>query len=87
MNLLFISKISLFSSEISFIPPLIDDMFQVRKINYNQRYFQTLANTTENSVKIGLETISYRASQLWNLFLTEIKDVLSLSKFKEKINS
>ena len=87
MNLLFISKISLFSSEISLIPPLIDDMFQVRKINYNQRYFQTLANTTENSVKIGLETISYRASQLWNLFLTEIKDVLSLSKFKEKINS
>ena len=26
-------------------PPLIDDMFQVCKINYNLRYFQKIANT------------------------------------------
>ena len=26
-------------------PPLIDDMFQVRKINYNLRHFQKFANT------------------------------------------
>ena len=46
---------------------LIDDMFQVRKINYNLRHFQKIANTRKNSVKMGLETISYRAPQLWNL--------------------
>ena len=68
-------------------PPLIDDMFQVRKINYNLRHFQKFANTKKNSVKMGLETITYRAPQLWNLVPTEIKDAPSLSIFKEKIKS
>ena len=30
-------------------PPLIDDMFQVRKINYNLRHFQKIANTKKLS--------------------------------------
>ena len=67
--------------------PLIDDMFQVRKINYNQRHFHKFANTKKNSVKMRLETITYRAPQLWNLLPTEIKDAPSLSIFKEKIKS
>ena len=36
---------------------------------------------------MGLEIITYRAPQLWNLVPTEIKDALSLSIFKEKIKS
>ena len=36
---------------------------------------------------MDLESITYRASQLWNLVPTEIKDAPSLSIFKEKINS
>ena len=36
---------------------------------------------------MGLETTSYRASQLWKLVPTEIKDTPSLSIFKEKIKS
>ena len=47
-------------------PPLIDDMFQVCKTSYNLRHFQKIANSRKNSVKMGLETISYRAPQLWN---------------------
>ena len=47
---------------------LIDEMFQVRNINYNLRYFQGIANTKENYVKMGLETISYCAPQLRNLY-------------------
>ena len=42
-------------------PALIDAMFQVCKINYNLRYFQKIANTKQKSVKVGLETICYRA--------------------------
>ena len=34
-------------------------------------------------IKMALEKISYREPQLWNLVPTEIKDVLSLSIFKE----
>ena len=36
---------------------------------------------------MGLETITYRASQLWNLVPTGLKDAPSLSIFKEKIKS
>ena len=54
---------------------LIDDMFQVRKIYYDLRHFQKIANTKKNSVKMGLGTISYRAPQLWNLVPTDIKDL------------
>ena len=68
-------------------PPLIDDMFQVWKTNYNLRHFQKFTNTKKNSVKMGLETITYREPQLWNLVPTEIKDAPSLSIFKKKIKS
>ena len=36
---------------------------------------------------MGLETITYRAPQLWNLVPTEIKDAPSHSIFQEKIKS
>ena len=32
-------------------PPLIDDMFQVHKINYNLRHFQKFANTKKIQLK------------------------------------
>ena len=34
-------------------PPLIDDMFQVRKINYDLRHFQKIANTKKKLSKNG----------------------------------
>ena len=46
--------------------PLIDDLFQTSKIDYN---LQKTVNTKKISVKMGLETISYRAAQLWNIVL------------------
>ena len=68
--------------------PLINDTFQVCKTSYNLRHFQEIAySKKKNSVKMGLETISYRGPQLWNLVKIEIKDALSLSIFKEKIKS
>ena len=62
-------------------------MFQFHKKNYNLNHFQKNANTKKNIVKMGLETISYCVSQLWNLVPTEIKDSPFLSTFKEKIKS
>ena len=47
--------------------PLIDDLFQTSKIDYN---LQKTVNTKKISVKMGLGTISYRAAQLWNLIFS-----------------
>ena len=35
----------IYKSKNDLSPPLIDDVFQVRKINYNLRNFQKIANT------------------------------------------
>ena len=77
----------IYKFENDLFPTLIDEMFQVCKTSYNLRHFQKIANSKKNSVKMGLETIAYRAPQLWNLVPTEIKDDPSLSIFKGKIKS
>ena len=85
-----IKEIYKFINDLS--PPLINDMFQVRKVSYNLRDFHKNRKNKKKkkkkkTVKMGLETISYFALQLWNLVSTENKNVLSLSTFKEKIKS
>ena len=65
-------------------PPLIDDMFQVRKNNFNLRYFQKIESDKKSSVKIDLETIFCRVPQLWNLAPAEIKQFPFLSTSKRK---
>ena len=80
----FMEEIYKFENDLS---PSLIDMFQVRKINCNLRHFQKFANIKKNSIKMGLETITYQAPQLWTLVPTEIKDAPSLSAFKEKIKS
>ena len=41
-------------------PPVIDELFQVRKVNYNLMHFKKIANAKKNSAGMGLETMSCR---------------------------
>ena len=66
-------------------PPIIDHMFQFRENSYNLRNFQQLASSTKKTTKLGLETISYRGPQLWNLVPQKIKELASFFIFKDKI--
>ena len=43
-----------------YLPPVIDDLFQVRKVNYDLMHFKKIANTKKNSAGMGLETITCR---------------------------
>ena len=66
-------EISKFENNLS--PQLIDDMFHICKINYNHFGISKKSQILKkNSIKMGLETITYRAPQLRNLVPTEIKD-------------
>ena len=67
--------------------PLIDDTFQVPKNTFNLRLFQKIANNRKNLVNMGLEVMSYRATQLRNLVPVEIKQSPSLSILIEKIKT
>ena len=66
-------------------PPIIDHMFQFRENSYNLKNFQQLASSTEKTTKMGLEKISYRGPQLWNLVPQEIKESASFLICKDKI--
>ena len=59
-------------------------MFQFLENSYKLRNFQKLASSTKKTTKIGLETISYRGPQLWNLVRQEIKESTSFLYLKTK---
>ena len=48
-------------------PPITNDIFFSKQNICNLRKFQELSTSTKNTVNFGMETISYRGPQLWNL--------------------
>ena len=48
-------------------PPIMDFIFERRNKVYNLRNFQEFAAKLKRTVKMGLETLNYRSSQLWSI--------------------
>ena len=63
--------------------PIASNSFQIREKVHNLWNFQQLGNPKKNTVKVALETISYREPQLWNLVPSEIR-ILSVFQYLEK---
>ena len=66
-------------------PPILSNIFFSRQNIYNLRKFQEHATSTKNIVSFGMETISYRGLQLWNLIPNNIKSEPTLGLLKKKI--
>ena len=66
-------------------PPQVETMFQRRNNTYNLRGFQEFQTERKRTVDNGLETLSYRAPQLWSLLPEEVKQTNSLSEFKRSV--
>ena len=66
-------------------PAIMKNLFIFRENIYNIRNFQIIANENKNTVRYGLDTISYRTPYLWAGLPEEHKHVNSVRKFKEKI--
>ena len=58
------------------------DMFNAKRNIDNLRNFQELVTEKKRAAKNGLETISYRAPQLWSILPEEIKLLTYLDSFK-----
>ena len=48
-------------------PPIMNGAFMIRNNIYNLRNFQYLYSKKRRSVKYGIETVTYRGPQIWNL--------------------
>ena len=64
-------------------PPIMDFMFERRNNTYNLRNFQEFATKRKRTIKVGLETLSYRSPQLWSILPENLRQINSPVQFKE----
>ena len=76
--------IELCKIENQFAPPIMDSMLKRRNITYIFRNVQEFQSERKRTVFNGLETLSYRAPQLWTLLPEEIKQRNTINLFKSK---
>ena len=65
-------------------PPLMNEIFAERNNNYSLRGNNVLTRPRVNSVRYGIETVSFLAPKIWDILLNNIKDSESLDIFKRK---
>ena len=68
-------------------PPLMKETFVMEESCYNLRSKFRLHVLRVSATKFGLETLSFRGSQIWNALRNDFKDAECVSSFKRKINS
>ena len=66
-------------------PPIMDLMLNMRNITYNLRNLQEFLSGRKETVFNGLETLSYRAPQLWTLSPEEIGQRNTINLFNSQI--
>ena len=66
-------------------PDIMSDIFKLRENTYNLRNFHIFESQNPRTKKFGLDSIAYRASQLWKNIPEEIRNSTSLPMFKKKI--
>ena len=65
-------------------PDIMNTIFKLRQ-TYNLKNFHTFESQNPRTKKFGLDSIAYRASQLWKNVPEEIRNSASLLIFKELI--
>ena len=70
-----------------FSPDIMNEIFILRENRYNLRNFHLFETDNPQTVRFGLDSIAYRASQLWQQLPLSIRESRSLALFKEKIKT
>ena len=63
----------------------MNTIFKLRQNTYNLKNFHAFESQNPRTKKFGLDSIAYRASQLWKNVPEEIRNSASLLIFKESI--
>ena len=64
---------------------IMNTIFKLRQNTYNLKNFHAFESQNPRTKKFGLDSIAYRASQLWKNVPEEIRNSASLLIFKESI--
>ena len=68
-------------------PAVMDSTLNRENITYNFRNLQEFQSVRKRTVSHGLETLSYRAPQLWTLLQEEIKQTNTINCFKSDVKN
>ena len=68
-------------------PPIMNDFFTYRQNNYSIRNFRELDCENVNTINCGLNTLSYKGSQLWQQLPEFIKKSENINSFKLNLKS
>ena len=63
----------------------MSEIFKLKENTYNLRNVHIFESQNPRTKKFGLDSIAYRASQLWKNIPEEIRNSTSLLMFKKKI--
>ena len=66
-------------------PEIMNEVFSTRANIYNTRQFNVFETHIPTSNRYGLNSIPYKANQLWNLLPENLKSSPSLTLFKNEI--
>ena len=66
-------------------PDIMNTIFKLTQNTYNLRNFHGFESQNPRTKKFGLDTIAYRASQLWKNLPEEIRNSSSLLIFKGSV--
>ena len=72
-------------SEVYKSPDIMSDIFKLSENTYNLRNFHIFESQSPRTKKFGLDSIAYRAIQLWKNVPEEIRNSTFLPMFKKKI--
>ena len=66
-------------------PDIMQDIFETKGNYYNTRNAPAFFLINIETVRYGLQTISYMAPKIWNLVPKEMKLIPTLNEFRAKI--
>ena len=74
--------IKIFKTKNGLVLHIMGSMFKMRNTTCNLKNFQEFETGRKRAVYFGLETLSYRSSQLWSPLPEQMKQINSLDQFR-----
>ena len=87
MHRLKLLAIEVFKSVKKLNPEYVNDLFNVRDIEYDLRDSSKLLQQKFRTIKFGFKSFSYYGSKLWNHIPSEIENTDDLRLFKHNITN
>ena len=77
----------MFNVKLGIAPVIMNDVFRIRRNDYNTRKADEFQSHCVKTVHYGTETVSVLGPKLWSVLPNEYKSIININEFKSKIKS